>query len=264
MRQDRRPAAEGKWAGGSPCWEHTSTAQPQPWLVVNAEEAARSEIFGLYQQHGSMLPVVQELARRGWLNKQWQTRKGGPKGGRSFDKGSLHALLTNPLYVGQIRHKDETFAGEHEAIVDEEMFLGVQERLQQNGRTGGTRVRNKHGALLKGLLVCGACGRAMTHTFTTKRQKRYRYYTCEKAIKCGRESCPPRSLPASEIEQAVIDELRGIADDAGLRAEVLRQSRGHAGGELTELQADRDHLQEECRLGEIRSWGVASARPRTR
>jgi hypothetical protein len=64
--------------------------------VVNAKEAARvREIFQLYLSLGSLLPVVDELARRGWRNKEWNTKKGEAKGGRPFDKGTLYTLLTS-------------------------------------------------------------------------------------------------------------------------------------------------------------------------
>ena len=43
------------------------------------------------------------------------------------------------------------------AIVDEEVFERVQDCCERNGRTGGTQVRNKYGALLKGLLRCEPC-----------------------------------------------------------------------------------------------------------
>ena len=41
-------------------------------LVINHEEAVRVQnIFGIYTQLGGLVPVVEELARRGWVNKQW-------------------------------------------------------------------------------------------------------------------------------------------------------------------------------------------------
>jgi site-specific DNA recombinase len=158
----------GKWAGGIPVLGYDvdrSTSTPK--LVVNATEGARvREILELYLQLGSLLPLVEELERRGWHNKAWQTRKAQPRGDRPFDKGNLYALLTNPIYIGKIKHKTELYDGEQEPIVTPELFGQVQARLLENGRTGCIEVRNKHGALLKGLLVCKACDRAMTHTFT--------------------------------------------------------------------------------------------------
>ncbi|TWU13349.1 DNA-invertase hin [Symmachiella macrocystis] len=158
---------KGKWAGGKPVLGYdVDRSAASPKLVINAEEAARvRQIFELYIDEKSLLPVVDELERRGWANKSWLSKKGQPMGGLPFDKGSLHRLLTNPLHAGKIRHKEDIFDGEHKPIVEANLFEKVQKRLTRNGRSG--QVRNKHGALLKGLLTCRACDNAMTHTYTS-------------------------------------------------------------------------------------------------
>lgn len=53
-------------------------------------------------------------------------------GGRPFDRGNLYQLLTNPLYMGQMRYKSELHPGDHEAIVDSALFQKVQIQLEQN------------------------------------------------------------------------------------------------------------------------------------
>ncbi|GIW90220.1 MAG: integrase [Pirellulaceae bacterium] len=238
---------KGKWAGGVPILGYdVDRSNGSPRLVINAREAAQvRDIFRLYLSHGSLLAVVNELARRGWRTKTWRTKKGKTLGGRLFDKGSLYSLLTNPLYIGQVRHKGDVYPGEHEPIVEVEVFQQVQAMLQSNGRSGGVLVRNRHGALLKGLLFCKACGRAMTHSFTCRGQRRYRYYTCTRAIKSGRKACPSGSLPAGEIERVVIDHIRAITTDPRLRAEVLREAQAQIEGELAELVRERRGLEQE-------------------
>jgi len=235
----------GKWTGGTPILGYdVDRSGPRPKLAVNAAEAVRvREIFALYLKHGSLLPVVEELTSRGWLNKAWRTKAGEHRGGRPFDKCSLYALLTNPVYVGKVRHKKELYAGEHEPIVDADVFDKVQTQLQRNGRSGGVESRNRYGALLKRLLYCKDCGKAMVHHFTGRKGKRYRYYTCLTAIKSGRKSCPGKSLPAAEIERVVLDRVRCIARDARLRAEVVRQARALAEGDLSELRMERRGLE---------------------
>jgi len=236
---------KGKWAGGVPVLGYdVDRSNASPKLVVNAEEAVRvRRIFSLYLELGSLLPVVEELARRGWCSKTWTTKKGLTRGGRAYDKCSVYALLTTPIYIGKIKHKSEVYDGEHEPIIDTAVFEKVQTTLQQHGRGRGNHLINKYGALLKGLLHCKACGRSMVHTFTTRGSKRYRYYTCTKAIKKGWKTCPTKSLPAAEIEAAVVDQIRCIAHDAGLCDEVLRQARSAADDELAELGTQRRQLE---------------------
>jgi Recombinase zinc beta ribbon domain len=82
----------------------------------------------------------------------------------------------------------------------------VQAILQRNGRTGGALVRNKFGALLKGILRCAPCGCTMAPSHSTKGgNKRYRYYVCCGAQKHGWHTCPSKSVPATEIERVVVE-----------------------------------------------------------
>jgi len=237
--------ARGKWTGGTPILGYdVDRSNGGPKLVVNAVEATQvCEIFELYLELGSLLPVVAELDRRGWVNKVWTTRDGRKRGGLLFDKCRLHVLLTNPLYVGKVKHKKDVYEGEHEALVTDDVFDRVQKQLQRNGRASTTPHRNRHGSLLRGLLFCKACGRAMTHTFACKGTKRYRYYTCTNAVKSGRCKCPSRSLPAAEIEVAVIDQIRCIGEDPGMLAETLGQARSQTEAAIERLAGERRTLE---------------------
>jgi len=235
----------GKWAGGIPVLGYdVDRSGPSPKLVINGDEAARvRRIFGLYLELQSLTPVVEELERRGWTLKEWRTKSGKPKGGRSFDKCSLHGLLTNQIYIGRIKHKAECYNGEHTAIVDEKLFDDVGAMLRSHGRGGGSHLRNMYQSILRGLLFCPACNRSMVHNVSKRNAKVYRYYTCVTAIKRGRKHCPSPSLPAAAIEAAVIGQIRLIAADDNLRRDVLQQALEQVGEERNELQTQRSQLQ---------------------
>jgi len=241
-------ARKGKWIGGVPVLGYdVDRTGPSPRLVVNAKEAARvREMFRLYLVSESLLPVVKELARRGWVNKRRITRKGKKLGGRPFDKSSLYVLLTNPVYTGKTRHKGDLYEGEHEAIIDQELFDQVRKRLKLNGRAGSTGARNKYGALLRGLLRCKCCDSAMTHTFSGNGRGRfYRYYRCTSAIKKGHDTCPAATLPAAEIERVVVDEVRALASDADLLAQVVEEADAAIEAELAAIRRDLKDTQRE-------------------
>ena len=180
--------------------------------------------------------------RRQWPNKTWTTKKGTVKGGRPFDKCSLHALLTNPIYIGKIKHKTQLYEGQHEPIIETNVFDRVQTQLRTNNHNRSNRLPNRHGGLLKGLLRCPHCNVAMVHNVVRRDSRTYRYYTCMRAIKRGRQHCKHPSLPAGEIEAAVIDQVRAIADDAGLRNEIVRQAEEAISGEKSEFEIQRQQL----------------------
>ncbi len=200
---------KGKWSGGMPLLGYDVRDSK---LYVNEDEAARVRgIFEIYLEHQSLLATVAELDRRGWATKRWTTRKGNKRGGKPFNKNSLFKLLTNRLYLGKITYKDEVHEGEHAAIVDTEIFERVQRLLKRNGRSGGKHVRNRFGALLKGLIRCVPCDCGMVHTHATKNgNKRYRYYVCAQAQSRGWHNCPSPSVPAGELERFVVEQVKGF------------------------------------------------------
>lgn len=155
--RDKMAAArrKGKYAGGQPVLGYNVVNTK---LVIDRTEAKRvRQIFQLYLEHQSLLATANELNARAWTTKCWTTRSDKRRGGSRFHKVNLYNLLTNPVYVGKVRHKDEVYEGEHAAIVDAAVFDAVQEKLARNGTNGGREVRNKHGAILSGILRCSDC-----------------------------------------------------------------------------------------------------------
>ncbi len=228
----------GKWSGGHPLLGYDVTPNGSK-LIINSDEAARVRaVFDLYVEKESLIQTVTELNRRGWTTKRWTTRKGKELGGQSFDKHNLLRLLTNVVYRGMVRYKDEVHPGEHEAIIDDDTFQRVQVMLRSHGRTGGMHVRNKSGALLKGLLRCAPCDKSMVYTFTTKGNRRYRYYTCTTAQKQGWDACSSKSVPAEQIERFVIEQIRTLVQDPAIRSMVLEQARAEALEEIAASCAD--------------------------
>ncbi|MBX9677770.1 MAG: recombinase family protein [Gemmataceae bacterium] len=228
---------KGKWSGGTPILGYDVVASK---LVVNEAEAQRVRaIFGLYLEHEGLLPVVQELGRRGWHNKQRTTKKGQQRGGKPFTKTSLHHLLTNVAYIGKVKHKTDTHDGEHAAILDAATWQKAQALLGRNGRSGGAMVRNQFGAILKSLVRCVPCDCAMTPAHSTRGTKRYRYYTCSNAQKRGWHTCPSKSVPAAELERFVVERIKGIGQDAALVRETLTQASRQADAQRQSLEAER-------------------------
>jgi len=239
---------KGKWTGGTPVLGYdVERSSRGPHLVVNPDEAKKVvAIYDLYLKLGSLLPVVGELENRGWITKSWTTKKGVTRGGEPFCKSNLYGFLTNTIYVGKIKHKTAVYQGEHPPLIEQAVFDRVQAVLQHNGRSGGgSHPRHRYSTPLKGLLHCKACDRTMVHTYTDRGTTRYRYYTCTHALHSGRGKCPSGSLPANEVEELVVRQLRNIAADADLRAGVLQQVRSHLEDELQALQQEQRDVQRE-------------------
>ncbi len=227
--RDKMGAArrKGKWVGGNPILGYDVAPQGGA-LIVNQEEAQRvREIFTLYLEMGSLIPVVEELDRRAWRMKAWITRDGRHAGGKPISKNTLYNLLTNMTYTGKVNYGGEVYEGEHERIVDDGIWNEVQTTLSRNGRRGGRNIGNKHGALLKSLVRCATCDVGMIHTYVERKNKVYRYYVCIKAHQRGWAQCETRCVSAPALETAVVQQLRAIGSNPTIMHKVLRQIEDH-------------------------------------
>jgi hypothetical protein len=122
---------KGKWVGGRPSLGYDIAAGGGK-LVINAEEAGRVKaIFALYLQHRSLTAALATIQARGWTTKGWITRDGKEHLGRAFTKTTLERLLKNVLYIGQVSHQDEVYAGEQAAIIEQGVWEQANQKLDK-------------------------------------------------------------------------------------------------------------------------------------
>ena len=146
-----------------------------------------------------------------------------------------------------MRYHEEIHPGQHTGIIDPEIWQRVQSVLGRNGKSGGALVKNKYGALLKGILRCAPCNCSMGHTYTADKTKRYRYYVCLKATKRGWHTCPSKSVPAGDIERFVIEQIKAIGKDPEVLAQTVQQAKSQGKSTLVELQVEERTLQKELK-----------------
>jgi len=245
--RDKMGAARrrGRWTGGYPPLGYD--IHPDGGLLVENEEEAEAvrQIFSLYLDLGSLQAAAAELNRRGWRTKSWQTKSGTLREGVPFNKNLLSRLLANPVYVGKVSYRGKSYKGEHPAIVDEEVFGRVQELLANNGNGNGAKAKNRYGHLLRGLLHCSSCDCAMSPSTTRKGGRAYRFYICTHATKTGWRNCPRPSLPAKQIEDAVVQRIACIGRDPELVADTLAELRSIKKRRQPALDAERRRLDRE-------------------
>jgi site-specific DNA recombinase len=182
-------------------------------LVPVPEEAERVRtIMRRYIASTSANQLIAQLeAER--IKTKVQHRTSGPhKGGIPFKRGSLFHLLANPIYRGKIVHKGKVFDGEHEPIVDEDLWNAVQARLQQKAPPRKRKTNDPQEAMLRGLLIDPE-GRTMVPTYTKKRTRRYAYYETRKDLAAKKGATAPTRIAQSTIERHIISHLTALLDD---------------------------------------------------
>ena len=202
---------KGKWTGGTIPLGYTVKEKR---LVVNEPEAVLvREIFALYLERRSTLAVALLLNEANRSTKRRVATNGHTTEGRPWTKADVLSVIKNPIYAGYMRSHGEFYDGEHEALVDREMFSRARALLDGAARTTNDPSRNPN-YILRGLLRCACCGSAFTPASTRKGRTEYRYYRCIRRDKEGREACPSPPLPADAIEAYVIERLREFAAEA--------------------------------------------------
>jgi site-specific DNA recombinase len=200
-------------------------------LVIEDNEAAIVRmIFLRFLEVGSVALLAKEIAADGIRGRR----------GKPLNKGSLYKLLANRTYIGEVTHKNAVYPGQHAPIISRKLWDKVRSILHESPRVRAGRTRAETPALLKGLLY-GPTGSAMSPTHTRRGNRLYRYYVSQAVLKHGPEACPVRRVPASEIEAAVVDQLRGMLRSPEIIVATWRSARSEIEG-LTE-EAVREALE---------------------
>jgi len=140
-------------------------------------------------------------------------------------KCHVYTILANPLYAARIRAADELVAASHHRIVDENTFDLVQQKLKENTRNPGGEHRLKLEALLRGLLYCSCCGSAMSPSYSSSKNRRYRYYVCLRTVQKKGDGCTTRAVSAPLVEEAVIESVRRFAMTPEVIGAIARTAR---------------------------------------
>lgn len=168
-------------------------------VVVDEETAPLVNLaFRLYSTGNYSLRQVTEILEKRGLRRQ-SARSKPPT---PLTLSAIAKVLTNPFYTGVVTYQGVQYPGQHEAIVDADLFRRVGEALKARD-AAGERVR-KHRHYLKGTLFCGECGSRLSYHIA---KGRYGYFYCL-GKKRGTD-CHQRYAP-DDIESAVEDLYREI------------------------------------------------------
>lgn len=219
---------KGIWMGG---WAPLGYDVKDRKLIINEPEAKLiRSIFLRFSKGIPPVQLIEALASEGSLNKQ----------GKPIDKGYLYRILNNHVYIGEAMHKGTAHPGEHQAIVERNLWDQVHDLISASPRQRATRQKGRTPAILKGLIF-GPTGVAMTPAHTRKGGRLYRYYISMHVIRHGPSACPVRRVPAAQIEAAVIAQIKTMAQAPEIIVATWREARRTI-KTLTERQV-REELQ---------------------
>ena len=218
--------------------------------VVPHEAALVAEMFRRYADDGA---AIADLGR--WLTAEGvRTRTGKER----WDRSVIWGMLRNPAYAGTAvfgktqavhepaglnrtarlacrtvprqvrvtdRPKEEWTGIPVPALVDEDTFERVQQRLQDNKRFAARNTRVP--SLLQGLAACASCGYGYYRTSARTARRKIYYYRClgsDDYRYQGGRVCQNKPVRADYVDEVVWNHIAGLlADPALIRAEIDRR-----------------------------------------
>ena len=163
-----------------------------------------------------------------WLNEQGLTNTRG----REMTLNSVGHILHNRRYIGEFRYRDVIVPDGIPAIVPQDLFDRVQEKLAKN-KKAPARHKAEDDYLLTTKLFCGCCGAYLCgESGTSRTGKVHHYYKCV-SVKKKRTECHKKPVRKEWIEDLVVGEtMKMVMDDKAIEAIVSM---------LMDLQ-DRDNV----------------------
>ncbi|EKF49495.1 Recombinase [Thermosipho africanus H17ap60334] len=167
------------------------------YAIEENEAKAVRKMFEMAAKGETLLAIAR------WLNDNGYK----PRRSQKFNVESVRDILKNPKYIGKIIFNKRRGKGKFNpfneiieveapeiAIIDEDLFIKVQQRLSKNKHKPARR-----NYILRGLVQCGICGHPLSGAI---RQGNNAYYYC---TYCWRNNNKKVSIGADKLENIVIN-----------------------------------------------------------
>ena len=191
-RGQKENALKGKNNGGGVPLGYLLDKKAQKLLVDPTTAPLVVEVFEKYADGKSVRSIVEDFNVRGL-----RTKKGQP-----FNINSFSSLLKNRKYIGEYRYQDVVIEGGVPAIIPEDLFNRVQERMEKN-RHAPAMAKAREDYLLTTKLFCGKCERMMVgESGKSHTGAMHYYYKCSGAKRL--KDCDKKAVRKDWIERVVV------------------------------------------------------------
>ena len=244
-----RRVQEGWFVSRGPYGYRNVRKEGRGMIEIDPQAAANvRRIFHLYAYENLTLDgLVERINAEGLIFRPSQ-----PK----FPRSTVHAILNDRAYIGEILHKGEWYPGKHEPLIDRATWDRVQALL-------GGHVYQSHAITYAGdLIQCAHCGHPITGEKVRKKTKTserfYTYYRCTYYTKPGHPRIRVTEADLDRQVLAVFDKMR--VEDEKVRdwfrlvlASQTRDSQAESLSQRAELQRQETLLvQQQDRLLNLR------------
>jgi DNA invertase Pin-like site-specific DNA recombinase len=211
---------KGMWMGGSVPLGYDAVVKK---LIINAQEAETvRHIYKRYLELGCVRLLQDYLIKQSIHSKVREST--ARPGGGYYTRGALYCILSNPVYIGQVRHKGVCHPGQHKGIIDPALWEQVQQHRADNRIGLSTKSRKTEPCPLTGKLF-DVSGERLVPVHALKKGRRYRYYVSQSLTEGTRDDSPHGwRLPGQEIEQTVRRLVQSMLNDRDAITSSLQAS----------------------------------------
>ncbi len=212
---------KGIWVGGPVPLGYRSVDKKLE--VVPDDAGLVRKIFADYLRLGSIGELAAALDQEGVRPRPRKLGSGKIIAAERFMVGPLAHMLKNRFYVGEIAYRGEIHKGEHEPILDRDLFDAVQASLAE-GAIKRKLTRSRSSSMLVGLLFDDR-GNPMSPSHANKKGVRYRYYVSHALLQNRKSEAGTVSrVSTPDIEQLICDAVRAKlnANDGACDRDLIR------------------------------------------
>lgn len=225
---------KGMWMGGTVPLGYR--VQDRKLIIHEREATFIGSLFRRYLELKSVPKLARQVSREAAMQAQRQSQPDdqetsdriGPNVinqvpvpdrylGRPMSAGMLTKLLSNPLYIGKVRHRGAVYDGEHDPVVDNDLFDAVQKQLAEGAPVPKGTAMHRDTHVLTGILFDDS-GDRMSPIHGKSRGKRYRYYVSSRIRRAPDTAGDSWRVPANEIEKVVQNQAIAILQNRSLVA----------------------------------------------
>lgn len=200
--------SHGRWTGGVPPLGYKKGKLGLE--IIEKEAAIVRFVYTEFLARGSYTAVKAAVRKAGLRSPPKKTPNNRPWGGVAISGANVYAMLHNPIYVGEIKGQDRTYAGIHEPIISREIWNAVRQLAKSRAKPTPDSKRTEH--FLAGLLW-DTLGRQMHLSIEQYVGRDYRYYVSSNANWSQRQFRKQYRCNAARLDKLVLASVETFFTD---------------------------------------------------
>jgi site-specific DNA recombinase len=168
---------------------------------------------------------------------------------RSYKQPEMIGKSKSDIYIGADYNTEDKWVvveNAHDGIIEKETFDNVQAIIETKSKRKG--IRNNI-SLFAGIAICEKCGSGMTFKRGNRNAqgvlKSKDNYYCMNYIRYGKKFCTSHHVGAKELEEEVINQLKGLYKDSKLLDKIIKKNENNLPNNTIKYVKEKTEVEKE-------------------